>query len=311
MNSKTYGVMSDFHSMQIWKGIDRIIEALKKEEVDAFVLNGDLSGENSGAKPEQYLVTILQALGKSGLETYVLPGSSEKVQEFEPILDYFEEKHNNIINTARRQKIENGDHDLVFLPGSDTIPTRVLKKGYVIEDNCKSGLYETDEGGIVRATNIEEDIKKLSTRPEKTIVISHVPAKFSRNNCVDIAEFWEVDQPFRVNNEYVNRGTILTKNTGYTLSKQGAPITLKRTNRGNEILKGLFKEVGITKNITGHFHESVGNANDAKGNPVEEGVFVNNLFYNASYMDRLIAGMVTVNDSKITYESIDLKKLIS
>lgn len=310
MSSKTYGVMSEFHSVQIWKAIDRIVETLKGLEVDAFILNGDLSGENSGAKPMDYIATVLQSLGKSGLEIYVTPGSHEEVQEFEPVLEYFGKKHSNIINTSNTQKIKCGDHDLIFLPGSDSMPEHISKRGYIIEDQDKSGLYETDIGTLVRITNAEEDLKNLVTRAEKTIVFSHIPPKFNKDNCVDIAEFWEVNKPFRLNGEDVKPGGIFNKNIGYELEKKGAPISLKRMNRGNETLKKTYEILGITKNITGHFHESAGNANDMKGDPVEEGSFVNNLFYNASHMDRLIVGMVTVNDSKVAYENVDLKKLL-
>ncbi len=65
--------------------LEIVINILKQEEADSLILNGDISGERSGIKTADYLATVLDIAGRSNLETYVLPGSHEQVQEFEPL----------------------------------------------------------------------------------------------------------------------------------------------------------------------------------------------------------------------------------
>ena len=44
-----------------------------------------------------------------------------------------------------------------------------------------------------------------------------------------------------------------------------------------------------------------------QGNVVKEGMFVPSLFYNASCMDRLMVGMISVDGNKVAYRNIDLR----
>ena len=83
-------------------------------------------------------------------------------------------------------------------------------------------------------------------------------------------------------------------------------FTFKRENRGNQDLADVMDETGITKNITGHFHESVGRAHDLHCNPIPEGTYSNELFWNASYVDGLQVGLLHVNGAQVAYENINL-----
>ncbi len=68
--------------------------------------------------------------------------------------------------------------------------------------------------------------------------------------------------------------------------------------------KGATK-LGITMAVSGHFHESAHRAHDADGNPVKQGTFTRNLFWAASYVDAMKAGILTVKDGVVAYENID------
>ncbi|MBI2662732.1 metallophosphoesterase [Candidatus Woesearchaeota archaeon] len=303
--SKTYGIISDLHctNLQI---ISLAIDILKQEEINALVLNGDLIGDQTTYHPQDYLATILNYAGESDLETYVLPGSHEEFHLFEPVVDHFSKKFNNIINTSDYQKVEQNDHHLIFLPGSDWRTGDAVNHGYSVEELNGSGIYKHKDQ-YIRVFNLH-DLKKLVTEPDKTILFSHIPRRFSNPETgVDTAEFYEAQQPFQLNHKPVDVGSIFPKIVGDQLSKQGAPLQFKRENRGNEILQKLYTELGVTKNITGHFHESAGKAHDSYGNPLEEGLFVSHLFYNASCLDRLMIGMVTIDNNKVAYENIDLR----
>ncbi|MFA6460702.1 MAG: metallophosphoesterase [Candidatus Woesearchaeota archaeon] len=306
--TKTYGIISDMHDIDI-RAVPAIIQILKDEEVDALVLNGDLFGERSGYNSQDYFATLLDLAGQSGLETYVLPGSHEEVKIFEPVLDHFVGKYGNLVNTLAHPKVEQEDHHLVFLPGSDWRAGDAVQHGYALEDQNPTGVYANQEG-YIRIFNMV-DLQKLLSAPDKTIVFSHIPGKFSCvETGVDMAEFWETRRQFQLGDQVCEVGSIFPGPVGYELVRQGAPITLKKENRGNPLLKSLFERLGVTKNITGHFHESAGRAHDLECKAVEAGLFVPTLFYNASCMDRLMVGMVSVDGPKVAYENINLRKYL-
>lgn len=77
----------------------------------------------------------------------------------------------------------------------------------------------------------------------------------------------------------------------------------KRANRGNHDLTTLYKELGIKKGISGHFHESAHRACDWQGRTVQEGTFANELFWNASYCDGSKAGLLVVENGKVAYHN--------
>lgn len=329
----TYGVISDLHGIDI-SVVPPVIQILKNEEIDALVLNGDLMGERSRLPPQEYLATLLEIAGQSGLETYVLRGSHEEVRICEPVIAHFAQKFGNIIDALRHPKVEKKEHHLVFLPGSDWRSGGAVQQGYALDDKNKSGIYQIKEDEISkdRISNSTDDVidseisrgqegylcivnmndlQKLVSDPDRTVVFSHVPRKFNNpETAVDTAEFWETKQPFQllVEGQVCQVGTIFPGPVGYHLARQGAPIQFKRENRGNEVLKRIYEELGISKNITGHFHESAGRAHDLEGIAVEEGLFVPELFYNASCLDRLMAGVVSVTGPKVAYENVDLRK---
>ena len=304
----TYGIISDMHRID-FRALIPAIKILQEEEADALVLNGDISGESSGFKTSEYFAAVLDIAGKFGLETYVLPGSHEEVHVFEPVLAHFTKKYSNIISTLEKPKIEKEDHHLVFLLGSNSHAGSALQHGYILENKNASGIYK-HEDSYLRIVNMN-DLKKLVSEPEKTIVFSHIPRKFdSLENGVDMAIYWETQQAFKLNNQLCEVGSIFPGPVGYNLAKQGVPIKLKQENRGNEGLKKLYAELGITKNITGHFHESAGRAIDLGNHIIPECLFVPELFYNASCMDRLMVGMVSVDGAKVAYEKVDMQKYL-
>lgn len=83
--------------------------------------------------------------------------------------------------------------------------------------------------------------------------------------------------------------------------------SLRTENRGNEDMKDLYEDLGIRKGVTGHFHESVGRAHDMNCVPVVEGELSRELFWNASYLDGLKAGILSVEGEKAAYQNVDLK----
>jgi len=152
------------------------------------------------------------------------------------------------------------------------------------------------------------NIKELVTEPEKTIVVSHVPRKFNNlKNAVDMAEFGQSIIDFELNENKIEKGSVFPLQSAEQLKKLGYPVEIKQENRGNEDLKNLYEELGITKSVSGHFHESGHRANDSYGNHVQEGIFTDNLFWNSGCLSFGQTGILTIKDNKISYRNIILK----
>jgi len=322
-----YGIISDIHRDP--RIIVPTIEILKSRGAEKLILNGDIGNS------QDFVGFILDSAGKSGLETYVQPGSHEKLEDFEPVIKYFQDKYSNLINAIDNQKVNCDGHELVFLPGSD------FRCGgqYALGNNgIESRIYKSDKG-IVRITDIN-DLTKLISNPDKTIVLCHVPRKFNNLQYgVDMAEFGEVEKEFfadlvfykdgeeqgriyfengqigtplkdkpiesYVRNQRYEIGSIFPIGTAKLFEKFGAPIQIKKENRGNEDLKNLYEKLGIRKAVNGHFHESGHRACDNAGNYVQPNQFVDGLFWNSGYCDAGQTGILIVKDNQVKYQNIN------
>jgi hypothetical protein len=187
-----YGVISDVHADP--RIVQIAIDVLKSLGAEKLLVNGDIGNQQETLeKSQQYVAFILDSIGKSGLESFVQPGSHETIFAYAPVIDHFSNKYHNIIDAIKNPVLDHNDHKLVFLPGSD------FTRGgqYKIRNNIPTGDYyqtihdellpgSTDETeiqrlsemgkleGIVHITNMN-DIKGLITEPDKTIVVCHVP----------------------------------------------------------------------------------------------------------------------------------------
>lgn len=308
---KKYGIISDLHKVD--PGYVALgIEILKKQEINGLILNGDIIGDQFlELNNQDYLAILLDYIGRSCLETYILPGSHETVAEVEPVVKYFQEKFSNLIYVIEEPIIDKGEHQLIFLPGSDWRPGDALENGYCLEDSkYKTGIYKTQNGNLMRIINIK-DLKKYVKDPSKTILFSHIPKNFSKSSiAVDMAEFGEVEQDFYLNKQRIEKGSIFSGPIAYQLANVGFPIKLKRENRGNKSLAKIIEETGIKKHITGHFHESVHRAHTLKEELVEEGQWTEELFFMASYMDAFKVGLLEVDGEKVKYYRVNLKEFL-
>ncbi len=298
--TETYSVISDIHRVDT-NLVSKAFQYSQDEKVDGVILNGDIVGESSGYNSVDYLAEIFDIAKKSKLETYVLSGSHEEFEIFEPLLNYFANKYKNIKNTRKNRKIEKEEFDLIFLPGSDWRSGNAIKNGYSLQTENKTGLYNNEEGGCIYNMNMH-DLEELVTNPESTILFSHIPARFNGFETVDIAKFYEVKENFKIDNKIYRVGSVFPETVGYNFSIQGAPVEFKKENRGNRELRKIFEEIGITKNITGHFHESAGNANDFNNKKIKSKKYNSELFLNASYLDKRRLSIVSIDGEYISYK---------
>ena len=337
-----YGVLSDIHENP--KILPYALDALKKEGAEKLIVNGDIGTIADNLEDSQrFTAYILDNIAKTGIESYIQPGSHETIGAFESVLDYFKEKNKNIIDVKENPKIDSNNHSLIFLPGSDW---NVSGGEYTLTDNnIETGFYHIPQKqgpDQYRYYKNMNDLEKQLTEPEKTIAVSHIPRKFNNiENCVDVAEFGEIQKDFFadivnyedgeqqirvyekngengtilkpkpvkefIRNQSFEKGGIFPSEIAKYFQSFGAPIEIKKENRGNESLKNLYEKSGITKAVSGHFHESGHRANDSKGNHVEPGKYTNELFWNSGYLDVGQTGILKVKDNKVSYDNIQLR----
>jgi len=297
---------------------------------EKLILNGDIGERQRSLQASQdYVAVILDAVGKSGLEAYVQPGSHETVGAFHHVLEHFKSKYPNVIDTFDTPKVENEDHHLVFLPGSDF----VCGGEYQIGNNKEvpSGLYLQTENGIIpynpkvhqalvaqgqfrgllQYVNIH-DLKSRVNDNEKTIVVCHVPRKFdSIDGAVDVAYFGEKADgsviPGVVVEGMIRKQYGKVSDADIRLIAAASGLTFKKENRGNEDLRNVYMELGISKAVSGHFHESGHRAHDGNGNIVPQGTLVRELYWNSGQLDLGQTGILTVSNGKLSYQNVILQ----
>lgn len=369
MNEIKYGMISDVHEDP--RIVSAAVAKLKALGANKLILNGDLGiHADSISDSQKHFSVILDAVAKSGLETYVQTGSHETTFAHEPVLSAFIDKYSNIIDVSKHSKIESSSHHLAFLAGSDwnsggeytfghaDIPTGTYFKtidGRLIPlFDMASAMKFSSQGqlaGLMHYSNIY-DLKNYVTHPDKTIVICHVPRKFDNPKTgIDSAHFVEQyyintrmamfkDDPneqekffsygglFPANVPQASAILALDTTIKYSAGKNVTeedivsfamkysaehsqdivPVAVERKeNRGNIALAKLYNDLGITKAVSGHFHESSHRAHDSNGIFVPQNTFVNNLFWNSGHLDAGLTGILTVKDNLVSYQNINLK----
>lgn len=342
MEEVKYGFISDAHEDP---GIVMsAISVLKGFGAQRLVLNGDIGGFRGNPEITMgALAFILEQAGQSGLETFVQPGSHESIRFYQPVVDAlcgngskYGGKYINLFDVTKQLKFEKEGHHLVFAPGSCTVTGM---GEYHIGSGFPSGRYVKLQGldekgqkimiaqplkrvmpylraieagfedeGAFQYFNMK-DLHRLVTEPKKTILICHEPRRFNFPNGVDVADFGIALEEHKVDEDVHKKGSIYRIDRAKELLSAGAPIELKRENRGSEDFALVYPKIGILKAVNGHFHESSQRAHDVKGNDVPQEKFVNELFWNSGWMDKKHCGILTVRGEEVAYQNIDLGNL--
>jgi len=327
-----YGMISDIH------GDPRVIvptmQVLLKEGAERFLVNGDIGGwQGDLEKSQNYTAFIINEVAKAGKETFIQPGSHEPLIVYGPVADHFSDKFSHVHNAIKTRQVEQSGHSLVFVPGSDFTCGGEYQIGN--DENLPTGGYVNNgregRGSLALFRNWDEyniamqmggqtafhysniqDLRKLVKNPDNTIVVCHVPRKFSGlETCVDMAEFGEAMEDFNLQGSDVKKNSVFPLPVAQKIVQAGYPVKIKKENRGNEGMKTLYEELGINKAVSGHFHESSHRANDSYGNHVEEGKPVRELFWNSGHLDAGNTGILTVKGGEVSYRNIRLQDYLS
>lgn len=243
------------------------------------------------------------------------------------MVNHFVEKKKNVIDATSPLIVGKDGHDLIFLPGTDfscggeyimgsgEIPSGKYIRtdkglmGFDKFDSSFNQIYQDYGNGLMQYSNMG-DLERLFEEPKKSILFSHVPMKFDNVIYgVDMAEFGEVLETFDINGQCIEKNSVFPISVARNILGEisNAPIEIKCENRGNDDLKRVNQEIGYGVHISGHFHESAHRAHDSKCNPVVEGEFVDELYWNASYLDGGKFGILYVrDDGKVSYQNLEL-----
>ncbi len=327
----TYGIISDIHRDPRIAHI--AADVLKHLGAEKLVLNGDVGNHQADLqKSQDFVAQVVEAVVSTGLETYVQPGSHESISAYQPVLDVLTARHGNLVDAVRHPVIDHTGHRLVFLPGSDTSPSGE----YALGANVPTGMYVAFEDrlepyttfndlhrlvnssgarGMVRYQNVN-DLERHVTDPERTIVICHVPAYFPvGQKGVDFAEYAVKEDKItpRIMLDAMIRQHVRDKFGRDASAEEIVRIAqangyeLRRENVGNKDLREVFDRVGIRYAVNGHIHESGHNAHDRNGNAVEQGRPLRELFWNSGCCDYREVGLLTVGDTGVAYQNIQLR----
>ncbi len=256
------GVITDSH---MGRFDAEIAEALKGEGLDAAAFLGDAPRSINGHTMEQFghLIETLQTYDRIGVPTFWIPGNYEDFKAYHSAFRRFRTSSDNIIDATRLGRYplrRNGmDVDLVFVPG-----TRDFSRGFMVTDETETGDYET-RNGLVHVFN-PNDLEKLVTRPEETIILAHSPIKMEGNETFDIST-----RALYLGKEIVGPAAL-------DLIREGlaAPV---RKHVGNESLGRLVNKTGVRKYVSGDIHEAACTT-DRNGTPIPNGTFSVDLFGN-------------------------------
>ena len=292
MQELTLGILSDFHTELT--STKTLIEQIMLHNPDAIILNGDLGDPKQGKKIKQIFKIVSRFKGL----IFVQPGSHEDQKSYYEAL----KSYPKFIDCTKQQKHTIKGYDLIFLPGSDIGITGAEFK--ILSRPLKNLKKELKFFFL-------QDLKKLITDPEKTILIAHIPPRCITPNGIDFAFFGKVKQAFIGLNEknmpiiQSEKGSIFPLSYGLHLKMQGFPIKIVQQNVGNIGLAKLLEEKKITKFICGHIHESGQKAIDTKENLVKEKTWSKELWYNVGAASEGYAGIVKLNKDLMQYKNIN------
>ncbi|RMF55916.1 hypothetical protein D6745_00840 [Candidatus Woesearchaeota archaeon] len=306
---KVYGVIADPHGAT--GVVKTFLPFLKKQGVDAIILNGDL---NDHWHQEGTIEKILRDCSRLRVPVFAHAGSHEMAEEWEHALKAVK-RVKNIVNANEERVIKYNDHHLVFLPGSRA---RVAGGQFVLgggkKNTGKHVYHSRDWGDIPYYFFNINDLSDLVDAPEKTVLVGHEPPRFTRRTGIDMAHFGTVTEDFVdvFGNKY-SKGSVTPLKYAERHVKNGHPVRIQKTNRGSSLLARIISELGIKKGIFGHFHENAGLGNfgcDAKGARVEQGVYSQELFFNPGAAYNTYAGIFVLDNGKAMYHVYCLEPVI-
>ncbi len=341
MASTIYGIISDVHEHP--EHVATAVDALIANGAQKLIFNGDAVDETKSIRQSQNnLRTTIQTLAKTGIDFYFQPGSHERMATILPVIRELQKQYGNLHFTIDQPFLQGDNHDLLFIPGSDSLNTGEFQ----ITTELPSGPYflvpdpiqkQTRPIGIGLDDLTDEllnlmhpgqsqqryiinpnDLAKYIRDGAKTIAICHVPSKSNNKQYgVDVAYFG------RQQNGAIIPGIVLerqiidhvrkqanrdpTREEIYQIALQNG-IQLQIDNVGNEDLRDFYQKHGITRAINGHIHEAGHRSHTTDDQPLKQNEWTNNLLWNSGCLDMNQCGLMEVDGPNVRYRNIQINQ---
>ena len=292
-------IISDAHTNN-QKIINQLVTRIKKEHVDAVILNGDL-GEN---KTE--IDFLMKATKRLNTIVFAQPGSHESIKDYKAAI----KKNKHITDCSKKQKQTFKGYDLIFLPGSDWSTPKGQYK-IVAKRNDKR-----EKGNKYYYIS---DLKKVVKNPPKTILFCHIPPLFKTKNAIDRATFGQVtktvplnllhiqyqliQEMFRLGYFILEKGTVFPLQTAQILKELKYPVEIKNKNVGNKHVRQILQQVNIKFFVCGHIHESAKKAHTFNEKKLKPNTWSKELFLNAASIEDNNCSIIILNEDKIKYKN--------
>jgi len=306
------GILVDGHGHKT--NTRKLVSRFNKEKVDAILVNGDFA-EDEGQY--QSMRSMLKLFKQSKAPVYVMPGSHENSKPYKSTVGKAKKPIYDCMK-ARNRKVTINGYDLVFLPGSDWVTPRASFMLLEHKRRLKARLKTARIRGIKCSDLVFSsmtEINKLITRPQKTMVVGHIPPRFSSKHGLDVANFGITTKEFTVPTNVKGRmrryagKTIGIQNViplpyGKDLADAGYPVKIMKKNVGNIGLKKVLVKNKIKYFVCGHIHESGQRAVTANGRKVKSKHWSNSLFLNAGPAKEGKGALFIIKDGKASFQKV-------
>ncbi len=328
MVTTKYGVLADYQGDP--SRLNALVRAMENEGVDAYIWNG------IEAESPELIFRALQEVAQTGKPVFAQPGSHEPMAWWEPVMQIAQQHYSNVTDATKKPWHDGEGHRLVFMPGSDV---QAGAGQYHLAAGMIPGDYLRTQEGMQRLTPEEfsralqhpqlsqqlihvhpmESLEQLvrdeegKVTPQNTILVSHVPPRFSGKKGVDYAFFGQdLEQQGIVPGEFLEGfvrtlvGDAALSVVTYQVWKIG--YKLKHDNVGNKTLSSTMRRSGVTKAITSHIHEAGHYAHDMDGNFVAPETPSMQLAHNTGSVGEGKAAIYTIdsdnNNAVMSYKNI-------
>lgn len=275
------GIISDAHGHILQ--VRKLVSLYNKEEVDAVLVPGDICRLGNQKRSVR---AVLNALKKCKSKVYLMPGGHEGSDAYRLV------RRSSFTDCTRKRKVKINGFPVVFLPGSDFIAREgsfVLISGV---KNLKSRKRRLESLGVegLEFFSVSE-LRRLVSSP-RTLVVSHVPPRYSTDHGLDVATSGIVTRAFRVPEAQKGKlrdfagmefspGNVIVLPAARHFARAGFPVSIRTRHVGNRELKKVLRSLGVHYFVCGHIHESGQRAVTATGRRVRSGQWSRTLYLNA------------------------------
>ncbi|HSU72426.1 MAG TPA: metallophosphoesterase [Candidatus Binatia bacterium] len=277
----------------------KALSKFKRASVDAVVVHGDL-GDTF-----KEIQGIVRTLSRSDVPCIVMPGSHEPARAYKKAI-----AHAKVNDGLRQTQWLVKDGLVQLIPGSDSIS----KSGeFMLAWNKKEVKRRTQYlNQFWKGKRYHPIFARLRMHhPKQTLVIGHVPPRFTQPHAIDVAHFGRATKDFTLRNagtlgaKHV-AGSIYVLKNARKLVKRGAPVRILKKNVGNPHLATLFRARKVRFFACAHIHEAGHRGVTRNGRTVKPGRWTPELFYNSGCARDGSVGIIELSHGKARYRNVKL-----